>query len=270
MKSHGTRDWVYGLFKVGAGGRSGWYVDYFIMLLILANVFAVILETVDPIYAGYERQFFTFEVVSVVIFSVEYVGRLWSATEHPEYQHPVWGRLRYAVSPYMIIDLIAIAPFYLAAFVDLRFLRALRLLRFLRLLKITRYTNALQLFARVIRSKRSELTVTSIIGVILLLVASSSMYFAERTAQPEAFSSIPAAMWWGVITLTTVGYGDVTPVTTLGRVLGAAIAVIGIMIFALPASILAAGFIEASREELVRCPHCEQEIASEDLEQIQE
>ena len=261
-----TRKWVHGLFEVDAGGRAGYYVDYTIMLLILANVVAVSLETVDPIYAAYGREFYAFEVISVSIFTVEYVGRLWASIEHPEYDHPVRGRLQYALSPYMLVDLLAILPFFFAAVVDLRFLRALRLIRFLRLLKLARYSESLRLFVRAVRLKRGELVITSIVGVVLLLVASSGMYFAERSAQPEAFSSIPAALWWGVVTLTTVGYGDVTPVTPLGQFLGAAVAITGIGLFALPASIMASGFVEAARERTTMCPHCGGEILEEELD----
>lgn len=265
-----TRHWVHELFEVKGGGRLGWYVDYVIVALIVLNVVAVMLETMDPLYTAYGREFFVFEAISVAIFTVEYVGRLWAATEHPDYRHPLWGRLRYATSPYMLIDLLAIVPFFLGAIVDLRFLRALRLLRFLRLLKLTRYSESLQLFMRALRLKREELILTSIVGTILLLVSSSGMYFAERSAQPEVFSSIPAALWWGVITLTTVGYGDVTPVTPVGKAVGIVVAIIGIGIFALPASILASGFIEAARGQTVQCPHCREEILEENLEAVLE
>ena len=260
-----TRYWVHGLFEVGAGGRLGLWIDWGIMLLIVANVLAVMLETVDPLFHAYGRAFFGFEVISVAIFSVEYLGRLWAATEHPEYSHPVWGRVRYALSPYMLIDFLAIAPFFFAALIDLRFLRALRLIRFLRLIKLARYSESLQLFVNAIRMKREELVITSIVGTIILLLSSSMMYFAERAAQPDVFSSIPAALWWGVITLTTVGYGDVHPVTPIGQALGAGVAVTGIGLFALPASILASGFIEAARDGTARCPHCGEEILEEDL-----
>lgn len=265
-----TRGWVHALFKVGAGGRSGGFVDHLIMVLIVLNVLAVMLETVDSVYAEYATEFYWFEASSVVIFSVEYISRLWSATEHPDYQHPIWGRLRYAISPYMLIDLLAIVPFFFGAILDLRFLRALRLLRFLRLFKLARYSNSIQLFARVLRLKREELVITSVVGGIILLMSSSLMYFAERGGQPEEFSSIPASLWWGVITLTTVGYGDVTPVTIAGQVLGAVIAITGIGLFALPASILASGFIEAARGKTDHCPHCGEEILEEDLEKILE
>ena len=257
------RHWAYELFEVGAGGRTGWYVDYTIMLLIVANVIAVMLETVDPLWAAYGRAFLSFEIISVTIFTVEYAARVWTATEHPNYRHPISGRVRYASSPYMMVDLLAILPFYLGVFVDLRFLRGLRLIRFMRVLKLSRYSRALQLFARVVRMKREELVITSAVGTILLLVASSAMYYAEQAAQPDVFSSIPAALWWGVITLTTVGYGDVHPVTPLGQVLGALVAIVGIGLFALPASILASGFIEAARENIITCPHCGGDIIDE-------
>ena len=270
MGYHDNRHWVHGLFKVGAGGRLGWYMDYFIILLIVANVLAVMLETVDPVYAAYGKELFAFEVISVVIFTVEYFGRLWSAVEHPDYRHPIRGRIRYAVSPYMLIDLVAILPFYVGLVGDYRFLRALRLFRFLRLLKLTRYSESLRLFLRAVRLKREELVITSIVGAILLLVASSGMYFVEHTAQPEEFSSIPATLWWGVVTLTTVGYGDVHPVTPLGKAIGAFVAVLGVGLFALPASILASGFIEAARERTISCPHCRETILKEDLEKVLE
>jgi len=261
-----TRRRAYDVFEVGAGGRIGLYFDYLIMGLIIANVAAVSLETVDPLFAAYGRAFYGFELLSVAVFSVEYLGRVWVATEHPKYRHPLWGRLRFVTSPYMVIDLLAIVPFFLTAFVDLRFLRAIRLLRFLRLLKLTRYSESLQLFFTAVRLKREQFVITSVVGVILLLTASSLMYFVERSAQSEAFSSIPASMWWGVVTLTTVGYGDVTPVTPLGKLIGAVVAVIGIGLFALPASILASGFIEAAQGDTVECPHCGNVLLREDIE----
>lgn len=270
MGYQGTRRLVHGLFKVDSGGRMGWYVDYFIMVLILLNVVTVMLETVDWIYAVYARELYLVEVVSVAIFSVEYLGRLWAAPEHPDYSRPIRGRIRFALSPYMIVDLLAILPFFVGAFTDLRFLRALRLFRFLRLLKLARYSESLRLFVRALRMKREQLIITSIVGTILLLVSSSMMYFAERNAQPDEFSSIPAALYWGVITLTTVGYGDVTPVTTLGKALGMVVAITGIGVFALPASIMASGFIEAAKEKTTRCPHCKREILEEDLEKVAE
>lgn len=261
-----TRHSVHALFEVGAGGRLGFYVDYAIMLLIAANVVAVMLETVDPLFEAYGREFHWFEVLSVTIFTVEYVGRLWSAVEHPEYEGVIRGRVRYALSPYMVIDLLAILPFFIGVVGDFRFLRALRLIRFLRLFKLARYSESMKLFVTAFRMKREELLITSFAGIVLLLVASSLMYFVEQPAQPEEFSSIPETLWWGVITLTTVGYGDVTPVTPAGQVLGAGVAVIGIGLFALPASILAAGFVEAARGEATTCPHCGELVHTEEID----
>jgi len=247
------------------GATEGWglYVNWFIMGLIAANVTAVIAGTVDPVQARHGDDFRVFEVVSVAIFTVEYTARLWSNVEEMETEDPVAARLAIARRPMMVIDLLAIAPFYLALAgvgFDLRFLRALRLIRFLRLLKLVRYSQSMRAFAGAFRSKRDQLIVAMTANALLLVVASSLMYFAENDAQPEAFGSIPATMWWGIVTLTTVGYGDIAPITPLGRVLGGLVAVLGIGLFALPASILASGFIEESSYETTYCPDCGHEI----------
>jgi voltage-gated potassium channel len=225
------------------------------MALIAANVAAVVLATVDPLYLAYRPFFRAFELLSVAVFSLEYVGRVWSCVEDPEFERPVVGRLRFAVQPYLVVDLLAILPFFMTNVLDLRFLRVLRLLRFARLFKFARYSESMRTFGRVAREKRSDLVVSLFATGILLTIASSLMYFAEHGAQPDAFSSIPASLWWGVVTLTTVGYGDVTPVTPLGRLLGGAIALLGVGLVALPASILASGFVEEATERDY-CPHC--------------
>lgn len=256
------------IFSPRTGGPIGDYLDWFIMALIAANVTAVILETVESISVGYEPYFFWFEVVSVAIFTVEYVARIWSAVDDPDYAGPISGRVRYSMRPLLIVDLIAILPFYLMMFGvqgDLRFLRALRMVRLFRLLKLARYSVAMQAFVTVIHSKKEKLVIAAFVNGLLLVVASSAMYYIEQPHQPEAFSSIPKAFWWGVATLTTVGYGDVHPITPLGQFVGAIVAVLGIGLFALPASILASGFIEqaATDEEEVEkayCPHCGEKL----------
>ncbi|MCE5278070.1 MAG: ion transporter [Planctomycetaceae bacterium] len=145
------------------------------------------------------------------------------------YSRPVLGRLRAAASPMMLIDLLAILPFYLPFIdADLRFLRSLRLLRIFRLAKIARYSNALQTLGRVLGNHKVELAATGFVMLILLILSSTLMYYAENDAQPQAFSSVPASMWWAVATMTTVGYGDMCPVTPLGKVLGSFIAILGI------------------------------------------
>ncbi len=262
---HGIRSLrtrTFELLQPGHASRSlGWYVNWSIILLIAINVLAVVLETVDWVYAAYEPYFFAVELVSVVVFTVEYVARIWSGIEAQSVadDHPIRGRVRVATQPMLIIDFLAIAPFYLTWLgvgVDLRFLRALRLLRLLRMLKLVRYSDTMKAFGIAFQRKRDELVVALTGNLILLLLASSLMYFAEHQAQPDAFGSIPEAMWWGIATLTTVGYGDVTPVTSTGQLLGGIVAVLGIGMFALPASILASGFMQEATNETITCPEC--------------
>jgi len=241
-------------------------VDDFILTgLILVNVVAVVLETVPGWGTRYAVVFNAIEWVSGPAFTVEYLLRLWACAEDERYAAPFRGRLRYALRPLLLIDLLAILPFWAPMLIplDLRILRALRLIRLLRLFKMARYMESLHTISAVIRAKREELFITlSAIG-ILLLISSTLMYYAENAAQPEAFSSIPKAMWWGVTTLTTVGYGDLYPITTLGRLMGAAIAILGVGLFALPAGILASGFSETlqARRAIACCPHCGRELA---------
>ena len=219
--------------------------DRFIMVLILLNVAAVIVETVESIHSRYVLFFEYFEIFSVVIFSIEYLIRLWACTAIEKYRHPIWGRMRYMVSVEAIIDLLAIVPFYLPIVLDNadgRILRVLRLFRLFRLFKLGRYSTAFGMITTVVKKRREELVVTLTLVLVLLIFASSLMYYVEHEAQPDNFPSIPATMWWGVATLTTVGYGDVYPITALGKVLGAVIAILGVGVFALPAGIIAAGF----------------------------
>jgi len=227
--------------------------------LILLNVLAVVLWTVDDLAAQYGAFFRAFDVVSVAVFTVEYLLRVWSCTADERFSGPVRGRVRFIFSPYALIDLLAILPFFLPVAVGSPGApRLLRVARLFRMLKLVRYSASLRLLAAVFRREREVLTAVGMGMSALLLVASSAMYFLERGAQPEAFDSIPAAMWWGVITLTTVGYGDVTPVTPLGRVLGGIVSVLGIAIYALPTAILVEGFREelGGRRDAVECPHC--------------
>ena len=264
MSEHPIRRRTYELFAPCLGGRVGVFVDWAIITLIALNILAVMFETVDPIAAAYARELYLFELVSVAIFSVEYLARLWASVEAREFEGPISGRLRFASRPLMLVDLVAIAPFYIAAVfaIDLRFMRALRLVRIFRLLKIARYSASLRSFGFVLRKQKEKLAVAAFVDVLVLVLAASAMYQLEHAAQPEQFSSIPATLWWGAVTLTTVGYGDMYPITPEGQFAGAIIAIFGIGLFALPASILAAGFIEELQEqnEPVLCPHCGEPI----------
>lgn len=216
------------------------FINYFLVLLIVANVLAVLLESIDSIYSQYHFYFDGFEKISITIFTIEYILRIWSVVE--EYpQLSAWkARLKWVTSGGAIIDLLAILPAYLNFFVhiDLRFLRILRLLR---LLKLTRYFVSLQILLAVIEREKGSFQAVVFILMIMIVMAAGGIYVVENKAQPEVFSSIPQSMWWAVVTLTTVGYGDVTPVTNIGRLLGAVITILGVGLAALPAGILATG-----------------------------
>ncbi len=225
--------------------RWGRALNVFLIVLIALNVMAVLLESMETLAQRHAFAFRVFETFSVAVFTVEYGLRLWTCTEDPRRRGagPLVARLRYAATPMAIFDLLAVLPFYLAMVVaiDLRFLRVFRLLR---ILKLTRYSPAAETLAAVVNNQRRALFSALVLMLTLLTIASSLMYLVEKEAQPEAFASIPAAMWWGMATLTTVGYGDVTPATPLGKLLGAGIAILGVGMFALPAGILASGFAQ--------------------------
>jgi len=205
------------------------YFDIFIIILIALNVLAVVLETVDSIATPLGPFFSAFEFFSVIVFSIEYLARLWSCVASKKYQGALSGRLRWARSPMAIVDLLAVLPFFLPFFgADLRFLRALRLFRLFRILKLGRYSQSILLIQKVVSRNKEPLVITSFTMLLLLILSASTMYFIEHPHQPAVFPSIPATMWWAIATLTTVGYGDVYPVTGAGRLLGSLVAIFGI------------------------------------------
>ncbi len=228
--------------------KAGRLVDIGLIILISLNVISVTLETVDWIHLRYITSFQFFEVFSVAIFTIEYLLRIWSCVEADPNQPALGQRLRYMASPLAIIDLLAFAPFYLAFFVtiDLRFLRVLRLLR---IFKLTRYSSAMTMLLDVLREEANAFFAGLFILLVLLILAASGAYLVEHGAQPEKFGSIPDAMWWAIATLTTLGYGDVTPITPLGKLFGAVVAVTGIGMAALPAGILASGLADQLRRK---------------------
>ncbi|ERH10879.1 MAG: ion transport protein [halophilic archaeon J07HX64] len=207
------------------------------------------LQTVDPIAEEYSTALRTFELICVTVFTVEYIARIWSITSSEKYRHPVTGRFRYALTPYLLVDLLAILPFYIGGVVDLRFIRILRIFRIFRTLKVARYSQSIQTITTVIRNKKTDLLISITLTSTLLVLTSSMMYYVERSSNPEAFSSIPETLWWGIITLTTVGYGDVVPTTPLGQLLAGLSAFLGIGLFSLPTSILASEFIEEATSD---------------------
>lgn len=253
------------------GTRSGDQVARWVGLLILSlialNVLVIVVESTEEVAtpADLPPFYLWFEWCSVAVFSVEYLLRVWSSPEDARFAGRGLPRLRFALTPMALVDLLAVLPFYLGLLglggVDLRVVRVLRMFRLFRILKLGRYSVAMQNIGEALRARRGELGFAVFVILVLLLLASTLMYLVEQPHQPDRFGSIPAAMWWGIATLTTVGYGDLVPVTAVGRVLGAVIAVLGIGIFALPAGILAGALNEAvgrRRAEAVGppCPHC--------------
>ena len=272
-----------GAWGTGMRRRSASFaVEAALVAVIAINSTSLILWTVPHLRAGYDVWFHLIEDVTIGVFTAEYALRLWSVPES-DLDQPAWRqRLRYVRSPVALIDAAALAPSVGAAVAllatgagpNLSFLLAVRLLT--RTVKLARYFPGGRLIATVFRQRAGQL-LTTLGGLLLVLViAAALMYFAESKAQPEKFSSIPAAMWWSMVTLTTVGYGDVVPMTPAGRVLAAVIAVLGIGLFALPAGILSAGLREvevANQAELVHgsppagqtlCPHCGQSMPEMD------
>lgn len=227
--------------------------------VIFLSIISVMLETVEEINAQYHQLFSVFEVISVAIFTIEYLLRLWSVVLYPKYEHWFFGRIRYVISPMALIDLLSIFPFYAPQLIhsDLRFIRGLRLIRLLSVLKFGHYSNSLHTIARVISRKKHEIGASLIMITLLLIMSSSLMYFIEHEAQPKAFPSIPASIWWGVATLTTVGYGDVYPITTLGKICAAVITILGISVLTLPSGLVVTGFIEElQKKSKPTCPKC--------------
>jgi voltage-gated potassium channel len=250
------------LVETDDGETIDWIVAVCLMILILVSVLAVILETVDEYDAAYGALFNKIEIVCVTIFSIEYLLRLWIAPLDPKYAGR-FGRLRYAVSLLAIIDLVAILPTFLPMFfpMDLLVLRFLRTFRLFRLFKMSRYVQSLNTLDDAIIAKKEELLVSMAMIGMLLLFSSSLMYLVEHEAQPDKFPSIPSALWWGVVTLTSVGYGDTYPITPLGKLLGGFTAFLGVAMFALPTGIFAAGFAEElskrrHKESECCCPNC--------------
>jgi len=234
-------------------GNNG--VMLFIIALIIVNGVAVILEANPAIYIPNAPLFTIFELFSVAVFTLEYCCRVWIATEDPRWEgQPPWmARLRYMFTPMALVDLLAIAPFYLSMFipVDLRYLRLFRLLR---LLKLSHYFDGLRIFSVVIQRESSAIAGALLIMLTLIIVSACLMFTVENAAHPGRFQSVAEAIWWAVVTLTTVGYGDITPITFAGRLLAIMIMILGVGTMALPAGIMAARFSEElqNRREILR------------------
>lgn len=244
---------TYAVLSARSRSRLVQIINGSIAVLIVLNVLALMIGTVDSVHRESPGLFRWIEWVSLTIFSFEYIARVWSCVESSRYRHWFWGRLRFAVSPYALIDLLAILP-GLIPFIqaDLRALRLARILRILRLAKLGRYSKSIHIFGVVFNKTKQDLAVVIVSLILLLCVASSLMYFAEHEAQPDQFASIPATLWWAVATLTTVGYGDIYPVTILGKLLSGILAILGIGFVALPTGILSAAYLDELRAQRER------------------
>jgi voltage-gated potassium channel len=250
------------------------YFNGALALLIVVNVGAVILESVEPIRAGHPMIFLAIEHIATAIFAVEYGLRVWTAVDlhSGRFREPFWGRLRYVRSFFAIIDLVSIMPAVLGL-LGAGDLRVLRLLRFLRMLKLTRHSRIFALIWAVLRQEARAIGALVFILCLTVTISGALMYMIEGDEQPAIFSSIPAAMWWAIETLTTVGYGDMVPETATGRVLGGVVAIVGIGTLALFSGLITVGFLDqlharraqaggggARQAETPKghatCPHC--------------
>ncbi len=253
-------------------------LDFFIVGLIILSVVAIILESFEEIRLAYGVWLNWFEALSVGIFSIEYLLRLWTADLKYPQLSKVGARLKFMYSPMGIIDLLAILPFYLPIFFkfDLRFFRILRVFRLLRIFKLRRYSNSLDTMIKVLAEKRFELVLSVLFVSVLLIFSASLMYSVEHEIQPERFPDIVSTLWWSIATLTTVGYGDVYPITGLGKLFGGFTALLGIGMLALPTAIISAAFVEAmeiQKEQKQQsqkdypyrfCPHCGKSLKEHD------
>jgi voltage-gated potassium channel len=242
-------------------------VAILISTVILLSTLAIILETEGSVYSRWMSLFQGFEAFSICLFTIEYFLRILSATADERYRHPFYGRLKYAVTPFALIDLAVILPFFISGSqIHLSFLRIFRLFRLLRLVKLARYSAAFHAFQKVLIRSKEQLAIAGLLLLVIAVTASSLMYVAESQAQPAQFGSIPSSMWWTFATMTTIGYGDVYPITPFGKFLGAITAILGIALFALPTAILGAAFLHetgAKPSGTSTCPHCGKTIEAE-------
>lgn len=251
---------------------TGQWISNAIMLLIVLNIASSVMESVQSLNRSYSAFFFYFEFFSVMVFSAEYLLRLWSCTVDKQHEAPVHGRIKLMGKPMYIVDLLAIAPFYIQVLfpgVDLRFLRILRLFRIVRLFRSKKLRAGMALIGTVLQQQSQKLVMSFTLMALIVVFSANVMYLLEHEAQPDGFSSIPAAMWWSVITVTTIGYGDLYPITVWGKLFASIISFVGICAVALPIGILGSGLVEAMQESETNensdndtavgpgcCPHC--------------
>jgi voltage-gated potassium channel len=235
-------------------------VDSIIIFFILINVFIIILDTFDNIRPYIEKYYKYIEIVSLIIFTLEYCLRVWTSVYiYPELK-PRQARIKYIFSIKALIDLVSLLPFYfLLININIKILRILRLVRIFSILKMNRYSKAISTVGQVIKNKATQLLSAFFVVILLIIFSSVLMYFIEHDAQPGVFDNAFSGLWWAIATLTTVGYGDIYPITIFGKILGTFIAMLGIGLVALPTGIISAGFVEQinnTNKDKNYCPYC--------------
>jgi len=245
LRAH-ARERVYEILELARPGDplAAWARNA-LVILVLLSVLSVVLETVPSIQASFGRWLYGFEIFAVIMFTLEYAMRLWAAPDHPPWKRlPAWkARMRYVTTPAAIIDLLTVIPFYLAYFVAADF-RVFVMFRLLRLLKLARYSPGMRSLSEAIYIERRALLACGLILLALVIGTASIMHMVEHEAQPDRFGTIPDAMWWSIVTLTTVGYGDSVPITPLGKVVASLTALMGLVMLALPVGIIATSFAQ--------------------------
>ena len=248
----------------GRSSRSGFIFEGFIIFLICLSVITIILETMQGLSESVLIAIYYIEIFTVLIFTVEYVLRLWTADHRYPGLKFGTAQIKYIVSFMAIIDLLAILPFYLPFFIamDLRVLRMFRLFRLFRLLKVSRYTDAISTLGGVLKKKTSQLITSVFVLLVLMIMASILMFSMEHEAQPYVFENALSGLWWSISTLTRTGFGNLHPITPMGRLLGALVSVLGIGLLAVPTGIISSGLLEnmsngnKTNDENTVCPHC--------------
>ena len=246
MLKHSLRHRLYLQLEPAAWGYGLSPTNWIICTLILFSFVGAIVETEPSISSGEEHVIRVLELFFSAVFIIEYVIRAWVCVEDRRYRNPVLGRLRYLITPAALIDLVAVLPLLFGVLgAQTLMLRFIRLLRIARLAQFGKLSRSVRYLVDAIISRRYELSISMVLAATVIMFASIMLYLVEKDAQPEAFGSIPRAMWWAVITFTTVGYGDVYPVTQLGRLLAGLAALASVALVAMPTGIMAAAFSDA-------------------------
>jgi len=252
---------VYEIIEKAQDGDILSYVfDISIIIFILLNIVAITAASYETFADAHPLLLQRFELISIIIFTIEYLLRLWTArNKYPNSKIPY---ICFIFSASAIIDLAAILPFYLPFItgIDLRFLRVLRLFRMFRIFKLGRYSEAMIVIGKVLKKEKEKLITTTIMTLVMIFIASAIMYYVESPAQPEVFTNIIETTWWSVATFTTIWLGDIYPITIAGKICGGIISLLGIMLIAIPSGILCAGFMDEIHKEKKICPHCGKEI----------